>query len=172
MIERGEVEDDVFTTPYAGLDPLARLGPPPGRTRAPARAVRRSSRRSSAASSASSRCTRASRRSRRGPRAEEARCGAGATRRPGRGRALRRPPGAARLPARQLRRALLRHASPRTSSSSASTFLPTSSTTISSCSTSSTSAEAATRSTPRSRTAIGPRGQGALRRHVPQAARA
>ena len=63
--------------------------------------------------------------------------------------ALRRPPGAARLPARRCGESRRRRSRPRTSSS-ASASRPRSSRSTSRCSTSSTSAAAATRSTPSS----------------------
>ena len=73
-----------------------------------------------------------------------------APRRPGRARAVRRAPGASRVPARPLRRGRARPRSPRASSSSASTSRRTSSRSTSRSSTSSTSAAAVTRSTPSS----------------------
>ena len=119
-----EVEDGVFTTPYSDLGRLASwVLRQEGRARA-ARAATSSSRPSTRRSRASlERHTRA-----RPPKPKRARQPSRRSRRvpldrlagPGRARAIRRPPGAARLPARGLRRETHGRDPGATSSSSAS----------------------------------------------------
>ena len=148
--DSGRIEDGVFVTEYSSLPLLAswvlrqdgRAVPqaPDELRREVARALRLVRERHEGEPDALAAATR---RPRRGGRVE----------RPGRAGppgALRRAPGAARVPARPLRRGAARPSSRRRSSSSASTSRPSSSRSTSRCSTSSTSAAAATRSTPSS----------------------
>ena len=144
----GRLEDGVFVTEYSRLPMLASWV-----LRQDGRAVPLEPdelrREVAAACAASATATRARRRSRPASRPCEAAEAAGdRPAGPGHARALRGAPGAARLPARRLRRGEGRGRSRPPSSSSGSRSPPRSSRSTCRCSTSSTSAAAATRSTP------------------------
>ena len=101
----GQIEDGVFVTEYSILAAARLLGAAPGRTRGAAGARRAAPRGRAGARARARARTRASRR--RSPPRPAAEAGADdgrAAGRPGHAGALRRPPGAARVPARPLRR--------------------------------------------------------------------